>query len=152
MATNDWSWPTGGDFGAGQATKLPTLHPEGYPYSTGGGFYNPDSMYGGDRDWASTPVISGPNGYLENNWDALYTRYIAPWASGNSPFAQWVQSRSGDVYQALQAAVASNPLITAQGFLGQLSPEYFAQQWFNRTPSQRGESRSMFGGGPLSWI
>lgn len=153
MATNQWTWPTGGDFGAGQVSKLPVLRPQGYPYSaSNGGHYNPGSMYGGDRDWASTPVISGPNGYLENNFDALYTRYISPWASGDSPFAQWVQGQRGEVYNAMQAAIASNPLITAQGFLGGLSPEHFAQQWFNRTPAQRGESNSMFGAGPLSWL
>lgn len=150
-----FEWPTGGEFSQGQAQKLPVFRPEGYPYSSSSatGFYNPDNFYGADRDWASTPVISGPNGYLENNWDALYQRFIAPWAGGQTPFARWVRSQSGEVQQALMAAVASNPLITAQGFLSQLGPQNFANQWINDfTPTQRGEVKAAYGGGRLSWL
>lgn len=151
----DWEWPTGGEFSQGTATSMPVYRPTGSPYSTSStpGFYNPDSNYDADRDWASTPVISGPNGYLENNWDALYTRFIAPWASGNTPFSRWVQGQSNEVQQALLAAVASNPLLTAQGFLQQLGPQSFASQWnSNFTPGQRGENAGYYGGGRMSWL
>jgi hypothetical protein len=152
----EWTWPTGGDFSSGSAQKMPTFRPQGQPYSQGAsGFYDPDSSYGADRDWASTPIISGPNGYLENNFGALYERFIAPWAQGQTPFARWVRGQSGEVQQALMAAVASNPLITAQGFLSNLGPQNFAQQWLNDfTPQQRGENDSIYGGGGarLSWL
>lgn len=150
----EWTWPTGGDFASGTANKMPVFRPSGNPYSTSNsGFYNPDSSYGADRDWAGTGVISGPNGYLENNWDALYTRFVSPWASGQTPFARWVRGQSGEVQQALMAAVASNPLITAQGFLQNLGPQSFASQWLNDyTPTQRGENQALYGGGRLSWL
>ena len=151
----DWEWPTGGEFSQGTASKMPVYRPTGSPYSTSStpGFYNPESNYDADRDWASTPVISGPNGYLENNWDALYNRFVTPWASGNTPFARWVQGQSGEVQQALLAAVASNPLLTAQGFLQQLGPQSFAEQFQNNyTPSQRGENRAYYGAGRQSWL
>ncbi len=148
-------WPNTGSWASGGTTAMPVYRPTGSPYSTGAtpGFYNPDSSYGGDRDWASTPAVAGPNGYLENNWDALYTRFIAPWASGQTPFSRWVRSQSGEVQQAMMAAIASNPELTGQSFLSQLGPQNFAQQWQNDfTPSQRGENPAYYGGGRMSWI
>lgn len=153
MAENQWA--NTGPMLAGSTRAMPVFRPQGDPYTTGSvpGFYDPGRSYGADRQWATTPIISGPSGYLENDWNALYTRFIAPWAVGESPFARWVRGQQGEVQDAFRAAIASNPMLTGQQFLEQLGPQSFSSQWFgNLTPAQRGQHNANYGGGRLTWL
>lgn len=95
-------------------------------------------------DWTTTPVIGGPGiGYLEQNQDAAYTRWLGRNNVGlgdTSPFAQYLQgpafnnSRTG-----FKAALAENPTLTYQDYLdtlGGLARLY--AQFRSMSPQQRG--------------
>jgi hypothetical protein len=128
--------------------------PTGSPYYQGNmpWYYNPASSYGGDRDWASTPLMGGPTGYLETNPQAAFTRFFSPWASGDDAFSRFVRSQYGNTQQGYEAAYASNPELTYQSYLQGLGPGNFSQRWARMNPQQRGESNSLFGGGRVQWI
>lgn len=152
--------PTTPDQMAGQVMNQPGSYPNlgfnptGSPFNQGGSswYYDPASNYGGDRDWATTPAMGGPAGYLENNPNALYTRFFSPWASGEDAFSRWVRSQYGNTRQGYEAAFASNPDLTYGSYMSGLGPGHFANRWQQMNPQQRGESTSLFGGGRLQWI
>lgn len=137
----------------GQYPQL-NFNPQGAPFYQGGSpwYYDPSNSYGGDRDWATTPAIGGPGGYLENNPSAAYTRFVSPWASGEDAFSRFVRSQFGNVSQGYEAAFASNPDLGFQSYLSSLGPGHFQQRWRQMNPQQRGESTSLFGGGRTQWI
>jgi hypothetical protein len=147
------TFPTGGTWEAGQYPNT-SFNPQGSPYYQGNNswYYNPDTTYGGDRDWATTPAIGGPGGYLENNPQALFTRFFSPWAGGDDAFSKWTRSQFGNTMQGWEAAFASNPELTYGSYLQDLGPGSFANRWAMMNPQQRGESNSLFGGGRVQWI
>jgi len=147
------AFPQGGDFAAGQYPQT-SFNPQGSPFYQGAipWYYNPSSSYGGDRNWATTPAMGGPSGYLENNPQSLYTRFFSPWASGDDAFSRWVRSQYGNTQQGYEAAFASNPDLTYGKYLSDLGPGSFAQRWQSMNPQQRGESTNLFGGGRMQWI
>jgi hypothetical protein len=145
---NSGVWATGAT-----PYALPTYQPQGSPFSTSPyGYYNPGNMYGADRDWHNTPAIGGPGGYFENEPEMLFRHWIAPWASGQDPFSQYVQSQFSDVYDSYRTAFARNPSLDFRTFLSGFNPQFMASRWWERTPQQRGESGPLYGRGRLQWL
>lgn len=121
-----------------------------------------DPLYGGGRyqqdpnfDWTQTDVIGGVGGYLEQNPEAVWTRYLAG-RMGITPttsnaFGRWMQNQRGAAENAFLAAQAEDPTLTYQRYINSMQ----AQQWldaYNRLSSaQRGENVSRFAG-PSRWL
>src|SRR5690606_17297686 len=150
--------PEAGQLGPGfvDPGQYPNLsyNPQGAPFYQGNTpwYYNPNTNYGGDRDWPTTPAMGGPGGYLEQNPQALFTRFISPWASGEDAFSRYVRSQFGNTMQGYEAAFANNPDLTFARFLEGLGPGFYQQRWRMMNPQQRGESANLFGGGRVQWI
>jgi hypothetical protein len=115
--------------------------------------FDPNSLYGGTQDQSSTPIVSGPNGFLANNEDAAYYRFIAPFAQGQDSFSNYVRSQMSNVLRNFRAAQATNPNLQLPDFLQGFDQNTFMNQYLNSgMPSQRGEtSPSQLGAGRLKW-
>ena len=116
--------------------------------------FDPNSAYGAQGgSQVTTPIVSGPNGFLANNEDAAFYRHIAPFAAGNDEYSNFVRSKMTEVLRNFRSAQASNPNIQLPGFLQQYAPEQaFRQSYMETAPWQRGGSpASQFGGGRLKW-
>lgn len=105
-------------------------------------------------DWTQTQPISGPAGYLEDNPQAAWTRYLqgnyGVGLADESPYASYVRNQYQNARQGFEAAIAENPALIFQQYLSQTMPNY-AQMFSAMTPSQRGENVSRYAG-PLRWI
>lgn len=115
---------------------------QGYAGTGYGGYYDPSQNYGRGTSAVTTPLVSGPSGYLAENPQAAYARYTAPFAMGEDPFSRFVRNQYGQAYQGFQAALATNPNLS---FYGQYLPglggeQYFRNRFLSQAPMARGES------------
>lgn len=105
-------------------------------------------------DWTTTQPIGGPSGYLEENPDAAWTRYLQGnygiGVADQSPFSSFVRGQYNNALAGFKAAVAEDPSLIFQKYLSQITPNY-AAMFAALTPSQRGESVSRYAG-PIRWI
>lgn len=126
------------------------------PASYTGYFYDPQSAYGGQYapgQWAKTPIGGGNwNSYLEDpsNRDATFTRYLAqvsgpgaPWGDPNNPQGAWARQMFGNTVTGYEAALATNPLLKYQDYLGGLDLQ---SMYDALTPQQQGKNPGMFAG------
>lgn len=104
-------------------------------------------------DWANTPVIGGPAGYLEQNQDAAFTRWLNQQGIGladMSPRAQYMRDQFRNTQTGFKAALASNPMLQYQGgadsYLGGLSIPKLTFNFLKQSQRQRGMNNSMYGG------
>lgn len=119
------------------------------PYYTLGQFQQSPTV-----DWTTTQPIGGPNGYIENNPEVAWTRYLqgryGVGLADQSPYAGFVRGQYQPVRQGFEAALAENPTLIFQDYLNRLNPDY-ARMFAALTPQQRGESVSQYAG-PLRVI
>lgn len=116
--------------------------------------FDPTSSYGAaGGSQVSTPIVSGPGGFLSSNEDAAFYRHIAPFAQGQDAYSNYVRSKMTEVLRNYRAAQASNPNLLLPSFLQQFAPEAaFRQSYLQTAPWLRGEApASQFGGGRLKW-
>ncbi len=127
--------------------------PAAYPY--GNSYYNPQSLYGGAENYSTAPIVGGPGGYLAENPQAAYLRFIAPFASGNGAFDNFVRQQYSRAYGGFQAAAATNPdLGFGRGqndYLHGLGPNFFQDQWSRMGADQRGINTPRYGAGRVQW-
>lgn len=148
--------PMPGSYGSFNAASSGgnTMSGGGTSSSLGGGsnpYFNPQNSYGGDRSYQNTPAVTGPSGYLEQNPQALFTRFTSNFAGGDDPFSQYVRSQQQRIWDAYQAAVANNMNLTRQQFLGGINPQDLRNQFLMLSPFQRGRNDALFSG-PLRVI
>lgn len=125
-----------GGTGASRATNDPFYRP---------GAFQQDA----DFDWTKTPVIGGPTGYLEQNQDASYNRWLSNLGYGQAnqtPYADWLRRQFQETQLGFKTALAENPLLTYQNYLQKLSVPNLRLVWRGLSPRQRGEYPSRFGG------
>lgn len=106
-------------------------------------FYNRNDARGDKTyDWASTPVISGPAGYLEQNQDAAFTRFMGDIGVGladTSPYARFVADQFRNAQLGHKALLADNPMLKFQDYLKSLgSARDFMNRFLSGTPRERG--------------
>lgn len=127
--------------------------PAAYPY--GNSYYDPNSLYGGNQDYSTAPIVGGPGGYLGENPQAAYLRFIAPFASGNDAFSNYVRQQYSRAYGGFQAAAATNPDLGfgrgSNDYLKGLGPDFFRDQFSRYTGEQRGISTPRYGAGRVQW-
>lgn len=125
------------------------------PYGTN--YYAPGYAYGSPVDYSTAPVVGGPGGYLSNNPEAAWGRFIAPFASGTDPFSNWVRSQYSQVYNlGYKPALGTNPNLLFQegpdGYLGRdLTPAMLQRRFLHQAPQTRGLNVGNFGGGRTRW-
>lgn len=103
-----------------------------------------------DTSWATTPGISGPSGYLEQNPDAHETRYLAQklglGLNDQTPWGQYVRDKMREARLGYQAALADDPTLTYGAYLGGLNPNLIRRDFLRQGPRLRGEYNALFGG------
>ena len=113
-------------------------------------FYNYNQFQqDADYDWTKTPVIGGPSGYLEQNQDATYNRFLGKMGIGlgrTDPYAEFVRRQFDATRVGYKSALAENPMLMYQNYLNRLSPATFRQQWARLSPYARGENVSRYAG------
>jgi len=118
-------------------------------------FFNPRQfVQNPQQPWAETPVISGPGGFLEQNPQALWTRYLAGRGIGlgtSGAQADWVRGQYNNMQSGFQAAQADDPTLTFQRYLGSIDFQNLLNNYLNLAPSQRGENWSR-AAGPARWL
>jgi hypothetical protein len=124
------------------------------PYGTP--YFDPNSLYGSPVDYSTAPIVAGPGGFLGENPQADWTRFIAPFAGGNDPFSQFVRAQYSRAYGGYNAAQATNPSLLfghgANNYLSQLGPQFFQNQWNRLSATQRGINMPQYGGGRTQWL
>lgn len=115
--------------------------------------FDPNSDYGASGGSHYTmPMVSGPGGFLDNNEDASYYRFIAPFAGGQDAFSQFVRGKMGEVIRNFRAAQATNTNLQLPDYLRQFTEQTFRNQYQDQAPWQRGEaSGSQMGAGRMKW-
>src|SRR6478609_3718798 len=97
--------------------------------------YDPNSLYGAPYDQSTTPIVNGPNGFLANNEDAAYYRFIAPFAGGQDDYSNYVRGQFSNVLKNFRAAQATNPNLQFTNYLSQfVTPQAFQQQYASLAP------------------
>ena len=95
-----------------------------------------------DFDWTTTPAIGGPSGYLEENREAAYTRFMADklgvGLSDQSAWAQWVRDQFKNTEAGFLAAIAEDPTMTYLKYLPQLNIQNLRNQFLRQSPRARG--------------
>lgn len=105
-------------------------------------------------DWSTTPIVGGAGGFLEQNPEALWTRYLAGRGIGlgtRGPQAEWVRDQFGNVQGGFRAAQADDPALTLQRYLGTIDFQDMLNTYLRQAPSQRGENWSRYAG-PSRWL
>lgn len=108
-------------------------------------------------DWTKTPVIGGPTGYLEQNQDAAYNRWLTGMGIGQgdiSPYAEYLRRMFQETQLGWKTGLAEDPTLTYQNYLQRLGANvspYNGQniiraRWEAMSPNQRGENWSRFAG------
>lgn len=117
--------------------------------------YDPNSNYGSATgSQYDMPIVSGPNGFIANNEDAAYYRHIAPFASGNDAYSNFVRGKMGEVIRNFRAAQATNTNLQFPDFLqSNAGPEAFQNMYQRMTaPWLRGETNpGQLGAGRMKW-
>lgn len=121
-----------------------------------GGYYDPTSLYGSPTDYSTSPIVGGPGGYLANNQQAAFMRFLGPQAFGNDPYGQFLRSTAYNLArQGFGSAAATNPNLGfgygEQDYLKGFGPDFFRQQFLRMAPEQRGINAPRFGGGAVRW-
>lgn len=103
------------------------------------------------RDMTKTPVVGGPRGYLEDNQDAAYNRYLASIGirqSDMNPLARYARDQFGATQTGYRTALAEDPTLTYIKYLQEigLTPDVLRRQFQRLSPNQRGERQSQFVG------
>ena len=95
-----------------------------------------------DFDWPGTPVIGGPAGYLEQNQDAAYTRWMGKMGMGlgdESPFGRYLADQFRKAQLGHRALLAENPTLTFQDYLNTLGGQQaFRNRFSTLSPYARG--------------
>lgn len=116
-------------------------------------FYNwQDARRDTTTDWPDTPVIGGPAGYLEQNQDAAYTRWMGQQGVGlanQSPFGRFVQDQFRNSQLGYKALLAENPTLKYQDYLQTLGN---LRDFYNRFMGQTARQRGMRYQGPTRTI
>lgn len=110
-----------------------------------------------DFDWTNTPVIGGPAGYLEQNQDATYNRWLTNMGIGqqdSSPYAEWLRRQFQETQLGFKTALAEDPTLTYQNYLQRLGANInpltgvnaLRQRWEGLSQQQRGLNVSRFAG------
>lgn len=108
-------------------------------------------------DWSTTPLIGGPTGYIEQNQDVGYNRFLTSMGIGQadtSPYAEWLRRRFQETQLGWKTGLAENPTLTYQNYLQGIGANVnpltgvhaFRSEWERLAPQQRGENWSRFGG------
>lgn len=96
-----------------------------------------------------TPAVGGASGYLENNQDAAYNRFLSSIGIGQSdtnPFAQYARNQYQQTQTGYKTAVAEDPTLSYQNYLTRLGFQPIYNQFMRLSPQQRGENRNRFVG------
>lgn len=105
-------------------------------------------------DWTQTEPIGGAGGYLENNPQAAWTRYLQGnygiGLTDNSPYATFVRNQFQNAQRGFEAALAEDPTLIFQRYLSNINPN-FQQMFASLNPAQRGENIPRYAG-PVRWI
>lgn len=103
-----------------------------------------------DFDWTDTPVIGGPGGYLENNPEVIWNRFLTRMGVGigdSSNYANWLRDQFRQAWAGFQAGIAENPNLTFGQYTDQhLNPNALRARFNRMSPWQRGERASRFMG------
>lgn len=129
-----------------------TMGPTNDPFYNVGGFQQDKNF-----DWTKTPLIGGPTGYIEQNQDVGYNRWLTQMGIGqsdNSEYANWLRRKFQETQLGWKTGLAEDPTLTYQGYLQRLGADYhpvsgvnaLRRQWESLAPVQRGENVSRFGG------
>jgi hypothetical protein len=118
-------------------------------------YFQQGNYYGGEDYWNN----GSPNGmwsgaryqYLNENPDAVFSMFTAPWASGFDPYSTWVRQQYGQNYDAYKAALSMNPDLTYQQFLSDFGEQGFRQRFQAQAPVQQGYAPGQYGAGRVSW-
>ena len=105
-------------------------------------------------DWSQTPVVAGPGGYLEQNPDAVVTRYLAGRGVGLAApgaRAEWLRGQGRNFQAGFQAAQADDPTLTFQKYMGSLDFNNLLRTYQRMAPQARGENWSRVAG-PSRWL
>lgn len=107
----------------------------------------------GDIDWPSTPVVSMPGGYLDQNPDAAYARKLAQWGVGlgdTSRFANYLRTTGyGNSQTGFRAALAERPTLSYMEYLDTMGG---LQRLYQQYRSQAAGQRGMRLPGSVRWI
>ena len=119
-------------------------------------YFDPSSQYGGSLapgEWAKSPIGGGNwNSYLEDpaNRDATFMRYLggisspsSPWGNPNGPQGAWARQQFGNTVTGYEAALATNPLLKYQDYLGGIDMQ---GMYDALTPQQQGKNPGQFAG------
>jgi len=106
-------------------------------------------------DYTRTPAVGGPSGYLEQNPDAVWTRYLSGRFGINptdaSARARWLRGQEAQVNEGFKAALAEDPTLIFQRYVNGLNAQDFINRFNAMLPSQRGENWSQYAG-PSRWL
>src|SRR5690606_29163983 len=117
-------------------------------------FFSPGASRPPGTNWAGTELVSGPGGYLEQNPNALWTRYLAGQGVGlgdASAQSNWLRSQRDNAMAGFQAAMADDPTLTLQRYLGSLNFQDILSRYNRLSGQQRGENWSR-SAGPSRWL
>ena len=126
-------------------------------WGSGGGqsaFFNPNTNYGGTQNMWGAPIVSGPgNSLMNQNPQAAYARFTAPFGGGQDAYSQFVQNQFGNVNRGFQAAQMTNPDIRFDNYYNGLGGNDFFRQQFNLLSARdRGLSPANYGAGGFRWF
>ena len=118
-------------------------------------YFNTNSTYGGSQ-WQNNQPTQFYSGlrreYLQNNPDATYSMFVAPFASGTDHFSGWVRNQYGQMQDAYKGALSMNPDLSYQQFLTDFGQGGMMQRYRAMAPEDRGMRPGNFGGGRMSWF
>ena len=103
------------------------------------------------KDMTTSPVVGGPSGYLEQNQDAAYNRYLASIGirqSDMNPLARFARDQFAQTQTGYRTALAEDPTLTYLKYLEEigLTPQVLRRQFQRLAPNLRGERQSQFVG------
>jgi hypothetical protein len=103
-----------------------------------------------DFDWTTTPAIGGPAGYLEENRDAAFLRWLSNnlgvGVSDQSAWGQFARNQFQNAEAGFLAGLAEDPTLTFQSYLPKLSIPQIRMDFLRQSPRARGENFAQFGG------
>ena len=118
-------------------------------------FFNPGQyQQNPDFDWSTSPIVSGPGGFLEQNPEAIWTRYLTGRGVGlgtRGAQAEWLRSQLNNIQTGFTAAQADDPTLILQRYLGTLDFQNLLDNYNRMAPTQRGENWSRYAG-PSRWL
>lgn len=101
------------------------------------------------QDMTTSPMVGGPSGYLSQNQDAAYNRYLASLGIGQAdmnPFAKYMRDQYSQTQLGYKTALAEDPTLLYQNYLGSIGFTPMYNQFLRLSPQQRGENQGRFVG------